>query len=97
MKRLLYVLIVLCVSISISKPIISADLQTVQTQPIQNEDPNEMIHDGVNMILNALRLILKSLPQYKAPEVMGNGDIIIRRVQPDEVLPDTGTKSKKGI
>ena len=40
----------------------------------------------MKMILNALSLILKSIPQYKAPEVLENGDIIIRRVRPGENL-----------
>ena len=85
------------VFIIFSKPIISADLHRVQTPPAQNKEPEKMIEDGMKMILNALQLILKSLPQYKAPEVLGNGDIIIRRVQPREIVPDAGNKSKKGI
>ena len=97
MKRLLSVLMVFGVFIIFSKPIISADLHRVQTPPAQNKEPEKMIEDGMKMILNALQLILKSLPQYKAPEVLGNGDIIIRRVQPREITPDTGNKSKKGI
>ena len=45
------------------------------------------------MILNALQLILKSLPQYKAPGVLGNGGIIIRRVQPSGIVLDAVNKS----
>ncbi len=97
MKRLLSVLMVFGVSIILSKPIISADLHRVQTPPAQNKEPEKMIEDGMKMILNALQLILKSLPQYMAPEVLGNGDIIIRRIQPREMAPDAGNKSKKGI
>ena len=85
------------VFIIFSKPIISADLHRVQTPPAQNKEPEKMIEDGMKMILNALQLILKSLPQYKAPEVLGNGDIIIRRVQPDERSPNVENDSKKGI
>ena len=97
MKRLLPVLIVFGVFIIFSKPIISADLHRVQTPPAQNKEPEKMIEDGIRMILNALQLVLKSLPQYKAPEVLGNGDIIIRRVQPPTIAPDVVNKSKKGI
>ena len=97
MKRLLPVLMVFGVFIIFSKPIISADLHRVQTPPAQNKEPEKMIEDGMKMILNALQLILKSLPQYKAPEVLGNGDIIIRRVQPDERSPNVENDSKKGI
>ena len=36
------------------------------------------------MVLGALELILKTIPQYSAPEVLQNGDIIIRRVVPEK-------------
>ena len=56
-----------------------------------------MIEDGMKMILDAIQLVLKSIPEYKAPEVLENGDIIIRRVQPDERSPNVENDSKKGI
>ena len=49
----------------------------------------------MKMILNALQLLLKSIPHYKAPEVLENGDIIIRRVQPDEKAPKSGDEAQK--
>jgi len=54
-----------------------------------------MIEDGMKMILNALQLILKSIPQYKAPEVLENGDIIIRRVPSGEKKPKSGDETQK--
>ena len=54
-----------------------------------------MIEDGMKMILNALSLILKSIPQYKTPEVLENGDIIIRRVRPGEKKPKSGDETQK--
>ena len=56
-----------------------------------------MIEDGMKMILGAIQLILKSIPEYKAPEVLENGDIIIRRVQPHEKSSHSEDESKKGI
>ena len=80
MKRLTSTLcLTLAVVIMVSTPVISADLHKVQTPPSQQKKPEDMIEDGMKMILNALSLILKSIPQYKAPEVLENGDIIIRR------------------
>ncbi len=43
-----------------------------------------MMESGMKMILNALEVLLQSIPQYEAPEVLENGDIIIRRVQPKD-------------
>ena len=38
-------------------------------------------------VLSALEFVLRAIPQYEMPEVMPNGDIIIRRVPPEEPPP----------
>ena len=43
------------------------------------QDPREMIEGAAEMMLQALELMLNAIPQYEAPEVLENGDIIIRR------------------
>ena len=45
------------------------------------------------MIFEALDLVLKAIPQYEAPEILENGDIIIRRKNPKE---DKKEKKEKG-
>ena len=85
----------LAVILMVSTPVISADLHKAQTPPSQQKKPEDMIEDGMKMILNALSLILKSIPQYKAPEVLENGDIIIRRVRPGEKAPKSGDEIQK--
>ena len=89
----------LCLTLSVilmvSTPVISAELHNAQTPPSQQKKPEDMIEDGMRMILNALQLILKSIPQYKAPEVLENGDIIIRRVPSGEKKPKAGDKYQK--
>ena len=85
----------LAVVIMVSTPVISADLHKAQTPPSQQKKPGDMIEDGMRMILNALSLILKSIPQYKTPEVLENGDIIIRRVRPGEKKPKSGDETQK--
>ena len=78
-------------------PAVSADLFKTQTSPSQREAPERMIEEGMKMILGAIQLIIESIPEYKAPEVLENGDIIIRRVQPHEKSPHSEDESKKGI
>ena len=56
-----------------------------------------MIEDGMRMILSAIELILQSIPEYQAPEVLENGDIIIRRVQPQQGSPGVDDETKTGI
>ena len=83
----------LAMFVMVPTPVISNDLHKAQTPLPQQKNPGDMIEDGVKMILDALQLLLKSVPQYKAPEVLENGDIIICRVPPGEKKPIRGTKT----
>ena len=40
------------------------------------------LKDGAESIMRALELMLRAVPQYSMPEVLDNGDIIIRRRHP---------------
>lgn len=47
------------------------------------------LKEGIQTILRTLEAMFKSIPQYEMPEVMDNGDIIIRRKKPkDTKTPD---------
>jgi hypothetical protein len=48
------------------------------------EDPMELAEEGVQKLIFALELMLQAIPQYAMPEILENGDIIIRRVDPEE-------------
>ena len=59
----------------------------------EKKSPEVMIEEGAKMIFEALDLVLKVIPQYEAPEILENGDIIIRRKIPTE---DKKEKKEKG-
>jgi hypothetical protein len=46
------------------------------------EQAETALMEGVQTILRALETMFKSVPQYEMPEVLENGDIIIRRKNP---------------
>lgn len=46
------------------------------------DSPGEMAREGLEQMMQALRLLVQSIPQYELPEVLENGDIIIRRKHP---------------
>ena len=54
--------------------------------------PEKMIEDGIKMILNSLELFIQKMPNYESPEILENGDIIIRRVKPDQSRPSEDEK-----
>ncbi|WP_374651341.1 hypothetical protein [Dongia sp.] len=51
------------------------------------EDAERLAEQGLAKILQALDLLMKTIPQYAAPEVRPNGDIIIRRLHPEDEPP----------
>ncbi len=48
----------------------------------QDSDPFDQAEEGLREIMIVLQLMLAAIPQYEVPEVLENGDILIRRVQP---------------
>ena len=97
MKRLLPVLIMCGIFITPLNTAVYAQSSEVQISSPQNTASEKMIEDGMKMILGAIELFLKSIPEYQAPEVLENGDIIIRRIQPHEPAPNAEGNTKKGI
>ena len=60
----------------------------VDAEPVPVPDVRERAEqaprEGLEDVLRALKLILHAVPQYQMPEVLDNGDIIIRRQHPDD-------------
>jgi len=55
--------------------------------------PKESIEQATQHLLRALELMLMAIPRYAPPEVLENGDIIIRRIPPDrDEAPPTAPK-----
>jgi hypothetical protein len=48
------------------------------------QDAQRQAVEGIGKLLEALQMFVKSVPQYSAPEVLPNGDIILRRVNPPQ-------------
>jgi hypothetical protein len=50
----------------------------------EEKAPRELATEGLQKLMLALELLLQAIPQYEMPEVLENGDIIIRRVPEGE-------------
>ena len=46
--------------------------------------PRALLDEAANKLLQALEMMLMAVPQYAAPEINENGDIIIRRIRPKD-------------
>lgn len=61
-------------------PVVAAE----PVPPAQQGVPlDEALGAAAEQIMNALRVMVLAIPQYQAPELLPNGDIIIRR-QPNQ-------------
>ena len=78
---------VLCVVAALSAPAGSAWADNHG----QNQDPREMLEESMRTVMMALQLFMKSIPQYEAPEILENGDILIRRKHSEDEPGDMET------
>jgi hypothetical protein len=68
-----------------------APVQAQKATPKDNmpERAEEALKEGMETMLKSLQRMFKAIPQYEMPEVLENGDIIIRRKKPaDKKAPD---------
>jgi hypothetical protein len=67
--------LVVAASLSLAAPLYA------QTPP-QADTPEAIAREGVAKLLQALKLFVDNLPQYAAPEIDAEGNIVIRRLTP---------------
>lgn len=64
----------------------AAQAETKLAESLQDkaDQAEQLASEAVAKLLRALDLMMDSVPQYAAPEVLPNGDIIIRRLHPED-------------
>ena len=63
------------------------------------ESATDKLDQAMQNVLDAIKLMMLAVPQYELPEVLPNGDIIIRRVRPEDAPgngPDRGPEPGPG-
>ncbi|PIW28561.1 MAG: hypothetical protein COW30_07215 [Rhodospirillales bacterium CG15_BIG_FIL_POST_REV_8_21_14_020_66_15] len=75
--------------------LVSAPLSPVRAQA-NPSDPEMLLEEGTKKILRAFELFIKTIPQYEMPEVLPNGDIIIRRKHPPPGKEDEAPPAPPG-
>lgn len=61
----------------------------------QYEELEEQAREGLATLMMALETFIEQIPQYELPEVLDNGDIIIRRVNPEAPPEEVEGESKE--
>ncbi len=67
--------------------VLGVPLRADEPRKPEQESPGEMLEDATRTILKAFEMMLQAIPQYEAPEILENGDIIIRRKWPENEKP----------
>lgn len=62
--------------------LLAASPAFAQQQNSPADDAAEAAKEALGKILRSLSGVIDSIPQYQAPEVLPNGDIILRRKNP---------------
>lgn len=57
------------------------------TSRADDADPGTLAIEAVQKLLLALRLVIDDIPRYEMPEMLPNGDIIIRRKRTEPDAP----------
>jgi len=81
----------LLATVPIAAVVATPALAPAQSDEERERSPEALAKEGITKLLDALELLIDEIPQYAAPEVLPNGDIIIRRldpVEPEERAPE---------
>jgi len=72
-KRILAPALVALLLVGQANPSLAAD----------DKDAGDLAVEGLTRLMDALKLFVDAIPQYEAPEILENGDIIIRKKNKD--------------
>ena len=72
----------------VAPPLTPAAAQDTAPGSPPQDSPSDLAREGLERMMHALRLLVENIPQYELPEVLENGDIIIRRKRGDKPHED---------
>jgi hypothetical protein len=84
----------LCVASSLALAAAPAAAEDDADQDKQ-EEAMALAQEGAEKLVQAIQLMIQAIPQYAAPEILDNGDIIIRRIHPEGDMDD-GSSAEDG-
>lgn len=58
--------------------------------PDDGDNAGDALKGSLNTLMQLIQKVVKDVPQYEAPEMLDNGDIIIRRKSHSDSKEDTG-------
>lgn len=79
--------------------LLTAPIAAVSADSLQDNaaEAEQLANEALAKMMKALDLLIMTVPRYAAPEVLPNGDIIIRRLDPEESKDEPVETSGDGI
>ena len=71
-------------------PSLADDRSLPEQAQEEAERAREVIEQALGRLIAGLKLVMDSIPQYEAPEILENGDILIRRKRPATAPEESG-------
>jgi hypothetical protein len=65
----------------LAAPVAAASAESLQDSTAEAE---RLAAEALTKMMRALDILMTTVPRYAAPEILPNGDIIIRRLDPEE-------------
>ncbi len=74
----------------LAPPVMAEESKTDEEIASELDDAAQSAIEAAESLINALRIFVDNLPQYAPPEILENGDILIRRLpsKSDEASED---------
>ena len=63
----------------------------------QTVPPEQLAHEAINLMIQALGGLIANLPQYAAPEIDADGNITIRRLNPPRLARPAPSAPNGGV
>ncbi|HYD31966.1 MAG TPA: hypothetical protein VEB64_14085 [Azospirillaceae bacterium] len=87
--------------LTVALPLLTAGAAVAQEAPREppaaEPAPKEQALQGLQQLLRGIERMVKQIPTYSAPEMTPEGDIIIRRVRPEEAPADPAPSSPPDV
>ena len=97
MKQPIFALVLLLALILAAATPSFADSHAPKSDTTEQQAIERQLTEGFDEIMDGLRLMLKRIPQYDPPEILPNGDIIIRRRNGPTEAPEEDDKDTKKL
>ena len=84
MQKMRHMALIVLVAALMAQPLQARAQGSGPGTGLDEQTPKELLEGAARMMMEALELMIKTVPQYEAPVILDNGAILIRRKRAPE-------------